>query len=243
MKGLLCSHYSHQKNRLYYYSHFIKGEIGAYRDKWLFLKVTQVIKHWDLKFLQWQIHFLFIRHLYGTPLYTLAQWCASYLFFSPSFFHIHTILGIIWLMKSPLWSSQPTPSTSPPHNLMISYLGIENFASYSSGGGGWGGATVSTERKEKMLSLYAIITCIHPVFPLNPHLLFSTFSADKAVLHYNRYTSYPLSTILTMPKTKQIWSLDHKNICMETTINGWMVKKMWSMDRMEFYSIIKNMKS
>lgn len=108
---------------------------------------------------------------------------------------------------------------------------------------GWGLATVGTERKEKMLSLYAIITCIPPVFPLNPHLQFSTFSADKAVLHYNRYTSYTLSTILTMPKTKQVWSLDHKTFIWKPPSVDECIKKMWSMDTREFYSVIKKMKS
>lgn len=86
-----------------------------------------------------------------------------------------------------------------------------------------------------MLSLYAIITCI---LSNSLWIPISTFSADKAVLHYNRYTSYPLSTILTMPKTKQVWSLDHRNIYMETTISGWMDKENVDMDKMEFYSAI-----
>ena len=180
-----------------------------------------------MKFLQWQIHFLFIKFLCGTPLYTLAHWLASYLLFFPSFFHVQTILGIIWFMTSPFWSSQPTPSTSPSHNLMISCLGIANFASYSSGPvrGGRMGWELVQKGKEKN----AIFVCHRYLYsssiPSESPSSVQYFSADKTVLHYNRYTSYPPSSILTMPKTKRVWSLDHKNTYMETTISGWMDKE------------------
>ena len=195
-----------------------------------------------MKFLQWQIHFLLIKHLCGTPLYTLAQWHASYLrfFFFPSFFHVQTILGIIWLMTSPFWSSQPTPSTSPPHNLMISCLGIANFASYSSGPvrGGRMGWKLVHKGKEKMLSLYAITTCIPPVFPLNPIFCSVPFLLIKQCYLTIGTPAIHIQLSWQFPRQNKYEALTTKTfIWKPPSVDEW-IKKMWSMDKMEFYSVI-----
>jgi len=181
-----------------------------------------------MKFLQWQIHFLFIKHLCGTPLYTLAQWHASYLLFfffqflpCPDYSWDNLAHDISILIFSTYPFNLPTPQSDDLLSRDCKLCFIQFWASE-----GWeDGLKVGTQREGEN----AIFVCHHYLYsssiPSESHLLFSAFSADKAVLPYNWYTSYSLSTILTIPKTKQVWSLDHKNIYMETTISGWMDKE------------------
>ena len=166
-------------------------------------------------------------------------------FFSPSFFHVQSILGIIWLMTSPFWSSQATPSTSPPHNLMISCLGIANFASYSSGpvgSEGWAESWYIKGRRKCYLCMPSLPVFLQyslwiPIFCSVPFLLIKQcyITIGTPAIHFqlswqcprqNKYEALTTETFIWKPPSVDEW-----------------IKKMWSMDKMEFYSAIKKMKS
>ena len=176
--------------------------------------------------------------VWNSIIYTSPVACLLLAFF-PSFFHVQTVLGIIWLMTYPLWSSQPTPSTSLPHNLMISCLGIENFASYSSGGGGGGvQQLVQKGRRECYLcmpslpiflqySLWIPIFCSVPFLPIKQcYITIGTpaihFQLSWQCPRQNKYEALTTKTFIWKPPSVDEW-----------------IKKMWSMDRMEFYSVTK----